>query len=581
MQDDQTSTPRSVSPCEGWHRLPPEIVDLVLNGGAAGGRRYLAPRWRFSAALVCAQWRRCIAAPSSADAEAIVNEASLVVRQCLPNPWIRGTLACVSALSDGLALGDLSLDDALSWLRRARVSDAVAHAVLVASGVSHAIAHARSRFPIDKVHGQQTWPWLAHVEPIADSKDPRLDHDDYYACQARPCDGPPHPVGSWTDILRVACRTNAVGVVEALLGEPHRVLTDDEFALCARDASMRDHRDVMGLLCRHAYGTDEASFNRHRILDLCEMAAAHSAMRSLEILGTLNFAPMRPYDCWLRLDVAAAADAVGVLEWFWRRGGDSAPSAYAQLGLVAAAVMAGALSALDWLVAHFGMPKLDALVRSLDRAVCATTTPQQQMVGIRWLAERYSADKIVPLVYGAVWPGQRRRLAAPLLRQWPLAAAGSIWADVPEMLALGIRQGRWRFVDRLVAAADQALCHGAAGYVCSLWQLAMGDLADAIKGGITPDRLPDLCSALTVLCALAHRTHTIPRATWPLCGGTDVGAPPPLGDVDSETWGRWCGIRRFSELSARVRAHLVRMAPQGHHAAGQALALIAYLGAHT
>lgn len=581
-QDGRPATSQDVPASAGWHTLPAEVVDLVLNGGTSRGRRYLAPRWRFSAALVCTQWRRCIATPSPRDAEAILAEASCVVRRRLANAWTTGKLACASALSDGLALGDVSLEETLQWLRRARASDAVAHAVLVASGVKLAATHARLRFPIDRTHCRESWPWLAHTTPIIDSDDPRLDRDDYYACQARPCDQPPLPCTGWVDILRVACRSGATDVVEALLDEPdRRALTEDEFVSCARDASMHDRHEVISSLCRRVRDAVGVSFNSDRELVLCETAAAHSAMRSLEIIKSFDFAIMHPHNCWRWLDVAAAADAVNVLEWFRKQSGDSVPNDLARAGLVAAAVMAGAISALDWLVTHFGTPTLPVLAKCLARSLHQTTASCREANGIRWLVERWSADEVVPLVYGAVRPAQRRRVAAPLLRYWPSAAPPSLWRGVPAMLALALCEGRWRLVDRLVAAADHALCHCAAGHVCDLWQLGTEKLVDAIKGGITHDRLSGLCSALVVLCALVHRTGATPSAAWPWCVETVAHAPPPLGDVDPGTWGRWRCIHTFDKLPACVRTRLARMVPQGHRAADDALALIAYLDAHT
>ncbi|AVK77466.1 hypothetical protein pmac_cds_778 [Pandoravirus macleodensis] len=581
-QDGQPGTSQDVPASAGWHTLPAEVIDLVLNGGTSRGRRHLAPRWRFSAALVCTQWRRCIATPSPRDAEAILAEASCVVRQRLANAWTSGKLACASALSDGLALCDVSLEETLQWLRRARASDAVAHAVLVASRVQLAATHARLRFPIGEAHCRESWPWLAHTTPITGSDDPRLDCDDYYACQARPYDQQPRPRASWVDILRVACRSGATDAVEALLGEPHRrALTEGEFALCARDASMHDRHEVIRLLCRRTCDAVRVRFNSNRELVLCKMAATHSAMRSLEIIKSFDFTVMHPHDCWRWLDVAAAADAVGVLEWFRKRSGDFVPNDFACAGLMAAAVMAGALSALDWLVAHFGMPTLAVLVKCLARFACQATMPRQQVDGIQWLVGRRSADEIVPLVYDALWPAQRRRLAAALLHHWPSAAPPSLWRGVPAMLALALCEGRWKLVDQLVAAADHALCHGAAGRVCDLWQLGTEKLVDVIKGGITHDRLSGLCSALAVLCTLVHRARAAPGATWPLCVETVAHTPPPLGDVDPDAWGRWCRIHTFDTLSACARARLAHMALQGHCAANDALALIAYLDAHT
>ena len=69
---------KTMSGIADWTRLPLEVLARIVDGSDERGCRFLDARYRFAAAHVCHQWRRCVTNPSMGDALLLVEQDPIV-----------------------------------------------------------------------------------------------------------------------------------------------------------------------------------------------------------------------------------------------------------------------------------------------------------------------------------------------------------------------------------------------------------------------------------------------------------------------------------------------------------------------
>lgn len=546
--------------------LPVEIVDLLLNGSATDGRPFLPRQWRFSAAMVCRAWHFCVRSPSSSAVHAILDAGTPGAR-LFGDLWVTGRLACVSALSDGLASSHLTLDEALTWLRNAGASIEVVCAALLASGRADAVAHAASHI-IPRMDGnvikQQAWPWFLERDPDSTVTSRALCTSQcFYPCQIPSVQPGVVSVRTGHAVARVVCRAGRTGGLAAALSLCTPGNWSAYFDWWIDDAARRDHADVLIDLLRRAKCPKGTAW-QSAVAETWTAAGKHAAMKSLASLHSFNASlprEDRTEMCWLWADRAVLADAVCVLDW-WERTCTMPPSPQRLGNWLARALASGATASADWLAARIVACDMRALAAQFACSIGGGST-ERWVDGIAWLERRLPISAVLATVAGAffahhsVWMHR----IVPVIERWPVAGLDVLGTHIVRATRAALSMGYWRLVDRLVAAVDRAVAAGARPPTLDLWTVATRLLGEAIaaNGPIRghAENVERVRSALALLCALAHRTR--PLDGWATCDGlTDAERQvPPLGDVTPDAWARWCRIQPL-DPPPRVIARFAR-----------------------
>lgn len=563
--------------------LPVEIVDLLLNGSASDGRPFLPPRWRFSAAMVSRAWRSCVRAPSPTDAQAIM-DAGTPGAGLFDDLWVTGRLACVSALSDGLASGYLSLDGALMWLNGSGASVEVSCAALLASGCPRAIDYAM-RDLAPRVDGtassRQEWPWfLDDREKPAAGLAPPYEIGNYYPRQnPKPAPGTAY-AGTWTDMVRVVCRAGRVDGLDAALS----MCTSEErykgFDRWADDAARGDHAALLvdlvrraarpGFLPRATYGS-----LGDVVMDAWANAGGHAAMHSLAGLYALD--PDLPYTwqmgkrwCWI--EQAVNENAAGVLDW-WEHTTGEAIHRRTALDFTGRALGNGAAASADWLAARLTPHDISGLAIRFGRFLRDRDVPARWVDGLAWLARHQPIEAVLNGAYNSSFERDRTHVTVPVIERWPVPGLDAFRTHINKTAHFALKGHRWRLLDRLVAAVDRAVAAGAEAPVFDVWALAVGVLSEAIAREGIGEGAQHIRKALVLVCAVAHRTRSLDG--WDDCDALNVNERPvrPLGDVGSDAWARWCRVRPL-DLGPRVLARFAHLATRHDSVMQDALVLL-------
>ncbi|AVK75465.1 hypothetical protein pqer_cds_1043 [Pandoravirus quercus] len=537
--------------------LPIETVDLLLNGSATDGRPFLPRQWRFSAAMVCRAWHSCVRSPSSSAADAILDAATPGAR-LFGDLWVTGRLACVSALSDGLASDHLTLDKALTWLRDAGASIEVVCATLLASGCADAVAHAVSHI-LPHVGGdvinQQAWPWFLEKDSES-ALTPRAlrTRQCFYPCQIPPEQPSAICVHTRPAVTRVVCRAGRIGGLTVALSLCAPGDWSASFDCWIDDAARRDHADVLIDLLRRAKCPKGAGLKdtawRSAVTGAWGAAGEHAAMKSLTSLHAFNASLPRKDQTemrWLWVERAVFADAVCVLDW-WERTCMIPPSPQRLDNWLVHALACGATASADWLAVRLGACDMRALAAQF--ACCIGDGGAERWAdSIAWLERHLPIDTVLATVataffaHHSIWMHK----VAPIVERWPVAGLDALGMYIVRAARAALSMGYWRLVDRLVAAVDRAVISGARPPALDLWTVATRLLGEAIAANgpvqMRAENVERVRSTLALLCALAHRTR--PLDGWATCDGlTDAERQvPPLGDVAPDAWARWCLIR--------------------------------------
>ncbi|AJF96921.1 hypothetical protein TW95_gp0187 [Pandoravirus inopinatum] len=416
--------------------------------------------------MVCRAWHSCVRSPSSSAARAILDAATPGAR-LFGDLGVTGRLACVSALSDGLASDHLALDEALTWSRNAGASIEVLCAALLASGRADAVAYVTSHI-IPHMSGgfinQQARPWFLEKDSASTMTPCALrTRQCFYPCQIPPEQSGTICMRTGPAVTRAVCRAGRTGGLTVALSLCAPGDWSTYFDCWIDDTARRDHADVLIDLLRRAKCPKGAGLEgtawQSAVTRAWGAAGEHAAMKSLASLHSFNVSlphENRTEMRWLWVDRAVLADAVCVLDW-WERTCVMPPSPQRLDNWLVRALACGATASADWLAVRLGACDMRALAAQF--ACCIGDGGAERWAdSIAWLERYMPINTVLATVASAffahhsVWMHR----VVPIVERWPVAGLDALGTLIVRAARAALSMGYWRLIDRLVTAVDRA-----------------------------------------------------------------------------------------------------------------------------